>query len=149
MKAVNRMLAVGAAASLALAGAAQAVDPGAPLRVAQAKNPCAAKNPCGAKNPCAAAGKVDPKLISRPAGTKLMAGNAAELVKEGERLWNDKKLSSNGLACNTCHVNNANFKPTFAKPFPHTVAMVQEKAGLKQIKLDEMIQICMLVPMAS
>jgi cytochrome c len=27
--------------------------------------------------------------------------------------------------------------------------MVGEKAGLKQIQLDEMVQICMLVPMAS
>ena len=84
------------------------------------------------KNPCAAGGKVDPKLI-----------------KEGERLWNDKKLSTNGMSCQTCHQGNASFQASFAKPYPHAVQMVGEKTGLKQIRLDEMVQICMVVPMAA
>jgi cytochrome c len=161
MKAVNRMLIVAAAASVALAGAAQAEGPSAPLEIAQAKNPCAAKNPCGAKNPCAAknpcgasnpcaaGAKVDPKLVTRPKGTKLAEAPRAELLKEGERLWKDTKLSTNGVACQTCHVNNAAFNPTFGKPYPHPVAMPKDRAGLKQVNTDEMVQFCLLVPMMS
>ena len=113
------------------------------------RNPCAAKrNPCAAQNPCAA--KLDAKLITRPKGTKLYAAAPREaLVKDGEKLWNDVKLSSNGLACNTCHQGGAAFQPTFAKPYPHQVAMVRDQAGLKSIQLDEMVQACMVMPMAA
>jgi cytochrome c len=106
-------------------------------------------NPCAAKNPCAAGTAVDPKAITRPAGTKLFSGNKAELLKLGGQLWKDTKLSTNGLSCQTCHRENANFSASFARPFPHPVAMVKEKAGLKQIHMDEMVQICMVVPMAA
>lgn len=122
------------------------------LPVAQAAgNPCSGNpsTPCAAKNPCAAGGKIDPKLITRPKGYQPYKGNKAELVKEGERLWNDTKLSTNGLSCNTCHQNHASFAPSFAQPYPHTVAMAQERAGLKKIHLDEMIQACMVIPMAA
>lgn len=105
-------------------------------------------NPCAAKNPCAATAQIA-KLITRPAGTKLFAGKQAELIKEGERLWNDTKLSTNGFACQTCHRGHASFSASFAKPYPHAVGMVKEKAGLNQIHLDEMVQICMVVPMAA
>jgi cytochrome c len=122
------------AATLSLLGA-----PGAPAQT----------NPCAAKNPCAAEGKVDRQLVTRPAGTKLAAGPPADLLKHGEQLWNDKKLSTNGMACQTCHVGNASFKASFAKPYPHPVAMVSEKAGMKQVRLDEMVQLCLVVPMAA
>lgn len=117
-------------------------------------NPCAAKmknpcNPCAAKNPCAAGGGVNPALVSRPAGTKLFVADQATLIKEGERLWNDPKLSTNGLACQNCHVGGASFNPTFAQPYPHPVAMPKAQAGLAQVNADEMIQFCLLVPMAS
>lgn len=72
-----------------------------------------------------------------------------DLTKEGERLWKDTKLSINGLSCGTCHQGNAAFNPTFAKPYPHQVAMVKERAGLSQVNMDEMVQMCMIVPMAS
>ena len=135
-------LVLGAAALALAVPMASAANPCA------AKNPCAA-NPCAAKNPCAAGGKVDPRLIVRPAGTKLAAGKAADLVREGERLWNDKKLSTNGMSCQTCHQGHASFQASFARPYPHVVKMVAEKAGLKQIRMDEMVQICMVVPMAA
>jgi cytochrome c len=137
------------AAALAGAVALAVAAPGA--ATANPCNPCAPKsrNPCAAKNPCAAAAAVDPKLITRPKGTKLYTGNPAELRKEGERLWNDTKLSTNGMSCNTCHQNNGAFNASFAQPYPHKVAMVQEKAGLKTIRMDEMVQICMVVPMAA
>ncbi|HEC14015.1 MAG TPA: hypothetical protein ENI80_12355 [Acidiferrobacteraceae bacterium] len=95
-----------------------------------------------------AAHKVDPKLVTRPAGTKLKAGKSADLVKEGKQLWNDKKLSTNGLSCNSCHKDNAAFNATFAKPYPHTVKMAHDQAGIKTINLDEVVQFCLAAPMA-
>lgn len=128
---VAALLTLGAGEALA-----QRANPCAP------KNPCAAKQPCAAQNPCAAQSQLA-KMITRPPGTKLFAGKQADLIKEGERLWNDAKLSTNGLACQVCHRGHASFRDSFAKPYPHAVGMVQEKAGLKQIKMDEMAQICL------
>jgi cytochrome c len=88
-------------------------------------------------------------LINRPAGTSLLAGDQAELLAEGERLWNDTGLSSNGMACVTCHVNNQSFMATFAEPYPHKVAMSSAMAGMSEIDLDEMVQLCLVVPMAT
>jgi cytochrome c len=127
----------------------------------QAANPCAAKpaNPCAPKaaNPCSpgqaagdASAEVDPKLVLRPKGSKLQGGNSAQLAKEGKALFNDPKLSTNGMSCATCHVDNqANFAPGFAKPYPHVVAMVNQKSGVAEVNLDEMVQFCMVVPMAA
>jgi len=115
---------------------------------AQAANPC---NPCApkAKNPCAASAKLDPKLITRPANYKPYAGNPAELRKEGERLFKDTKLSTNGMACHTCHQGNNAFAASFAKPYPHRVQMASDRIGVKTLHLDEMVQACMVMPMAA
>src|SRR5688500_12549324 len=59
--------------------------------MAQAANPCAAKNPC-------AAAPIDPTLVTRPAGTRLFAGAPDQLIKEGERLWDDRSLGTSGLS---------------------------------------------------
>ncbi len=133
--------------ALALAGPVLAQNPCA----AKSANPCAARsaNPCAAQNPCAAGSKVDPKLVTRPKGTKLAKGNRAEMLKLGEALWNDTRLSSNKLSCNTCHTGNASFQNTFAKPYPHYVAMAKHQGGFKKINLDEMVQFCLVVPMKS
>ncbi|MEW5709293.1 MAG: cytochrome C peroxidase [Pseudomonadota bacterium] len=112
-----------------------------------ARNPCAAKNPCAARNPCAA--KIDPKLVTRPKNYKPYKGDKKELVSYGEKLWNDPKLSTNGLSCNTCHMNHASFQPAFAQPYPHYVAMTDQQIGLKKVYLDEMVQACMVMPMAA
>lgn len=110
-------------------------------------------NPCGPKNPCAVQGgetrELDSRRITRPAGTVLATGDHTQLVKEGERLWKDAKLSKNGLSCDGCHANYGNFMPSFAKPYPHEVAMMRDKAGVQQIRLDEMVQGCLIVPMAT
>lgn len=114
-----------------------------------ASNPC---NPCAAKakNPCAtASNQIDPKLVTRPAGTQLASGNAAELAKEGEKLWNSKTLSTNGMSCQTCHQNYGAFTASFAQSYPHRVTMANDRTGMKKVALDEMIQICMVVPMAA
>ena len=128
----------------AFGGAALAANPCAP------KNPCAAKaaNPCAAKNPCAAGMKVDPKQVTRPAGYKPYKGNKAALIAEGERLSRDVKLSTNGASCSTCHEGNKAFQASFAKPYPHPVQMATD-IGMKKINLDEMVQLCMVTPMAA
>ena len=111
-------------------------------------NPCAATsnpcNPCAAKNPCGSSSKV----ITRPTSTKLMIGDQAELLAEGKKMWADTSLSTNGMACQTCHQQGkAAFGEGFAKPYPHTVGMVKGKFGLEQVELDEMVQFCIVEPM--
>ena len=83
------------------------------------------------------------EAITRPAGYHPRAGN----VKLGEKLWNDTKLSTNGMSCNTCHQNHGAFQASFAEPYPHRVGMAKDKFGAKRVHLDEMIQACMLMPM--
>ncbi len=129
-----------------------------PCGAAAAANPCAAKNPCGAAanpcgggavNPCAAKNpKVDISLVTRPSGTHLAKGDPAALIREGEKLFNDVTLGTNDIACQACHAENGLFKASFAKPYPHRVAMAANQGGMQSINLDEMIQFCILVPMA-
>lgn len=83
--------------------------------------------------------------ITRPAGYKPMVGDAAL----GEKLFNDTKLSTNGMSCASCHANQGAFQASFAKPYPHTVAMAKEQLGRKTVHLDEMVQGCMVMPMAA
>jgi cytochrome c len=113
-------------------------------------NPCAAKNPCAAQNPCAAAMvKMNIKGVMRPANHRPYKGNSQELISYGKRLFSDPRLSSNGMSCNTCHSDNGAFQASFAQPYPHHVQMTDERAGVKAVHLDEMVQFCMVVPMAA
>ena len=121
---------------------------------AKTLNPCAAKtlNPCAAKtlNPCAAAATVNPARIKQPAGVKLAGGSQSNLVSTGERLWNDRMLGKSGLACASCHVDSyGQMLPSFGEPYPHEVAMPKQQAGLSQVNAAEMVQFCMVVPMAT
>jgi hypothetical protein len=111
-------------------------------------NPCATKNPCAA-NPCAADATIDSTLVTRPTGTTLVMTNRADLVTQGERLWRDPVLSTKGLTCQTCHINHGSFLTTFSQPYPHMVAMAKDRASLDKINIDEMVQLCMVVPMAA
>ncbi|MDE2604479.1 MAG: hypothetical protein KGL68_01010 [Burkholderiales bacterium] len=83
--------------------------------------------------------------ITRPPGYKPMAGDVAL----GEKLFNDTKLSTNGMSCASCHANHGAFQASFAKPYPHTVAMARDQLGRKTVYLDEMVQGCMVMPMAA
>lgn len=83
--------------------------------------------------------------IARPAGHTPMVGDTAL----GERLFNDTKLSTNGMSCASCHADHGAFHASFAKPYPHTVAMAKNQLGRKTVHLDEMIQGCMVMPMAA
>ena len=111
-------------------------------------NPCAKKNACNPCNPCNPCGgaTVDPKKVQQ--GSHKLSGKADQAL--GARLWNDRALGKSGLACSNCHVNQYTLmNPTFAKPYPHQVAMPQQQAGLDQVNAAEMVQFCMLVPMAA
>jgi hypothetical protein len=114
-------------------------------------NPCAAKKGCGACNPCnpCAGAKVSAKQFTRPAGVKISTRIDPTLLAEGEKLWNDTNLSSNGLACGTCHKDNGALNASFAQDYPHKVAMPSQMAGVDKIYADEMAQFCLLVPMQS
>ena len=91
---------------------------------------------------------IDPKLVTRPAGTKLFSGASRNaLIKEGEQLFSDPALGTNGLTCSTCHTGPAGFQASFAKPYPHTVAMAEGRAGLSTIDADEFVQFCIAVPL--
>lgn len=137
-----------------------------------AKNPCAIKNPCAVKNPCATkrckpcamkscnpcaatskcGAKANPcaaKKVTRPADYKPYEGNPCKLMALGEKLFNNPALSSNGMSCSTCHNNGVGYNATFANAFPHSVAMARNIFGMESVHLDEMIQVCMVQPMAS
>ena len=86
-------------------------------------NPCAGKNPCnpcGGANPCNPCGarKVSASQFVRPGG-KTSPILSTKQIAYGKQLWNDTRLSTNGLSCNSCHANNAALNATFAKPYPH------------------------------
>ena len=91
---------------------------------------------------------MDAKRFKQPRGVKLAAGK--DLVAQGEELWNDRTLGKSGLACANCHINNyLQMQSTFAKPYPHHVAMPAQQAGVDEVNAAEMVQFCMLVPMAT
>jgi cytochrome c len=81
----------------------------------------------------------------RPPGYKPLKGDPGA----GKALFNDTKLSSNGMSCASCHANHGAFSSSFAKPYPHTVAMARDRLGRKSVYLDEMVQACMIMPMAA
>ena len=108
------------------------------------KNPC---NPCGARNPCGAM-SANAGEITRPVGSGRYSGRRSRLVRRGERLWNDSDLSTNGLTCNNCHMNNQAFLASFVGQYPHEVAMAKG-LGIHSIQVDEMVQLCMVTPMAA
>lgn len=93
--------------------------------------------------------KIDPLKVTRPATYRPYQGNQLDLSAYGEALYKDVRLSANGLSCSHCHEGGNRFAPGFAQPYPHFVAMAREHAGLNQIHLDEMIQLCMMVSMAA
>lgn len=81
----------------------------------------------------------------RPPGYKPLKGKPGA----GKALFNDTKLSTNGMSCASCHANHGAFSTSFAKPYPHAVAMARSQLGRKNVYLDEMVQACMVMPMAA
>lgn len=90
--------------------------------------------------------ETDPAAATvRPPGYKPLKGDPGA----GKRLFNDTKLSTNGMSCASCHANHGAFAASFAKPYPHMVAMARDQLGRKSVHLDEMVQACMVMPMAA
>ena len=89
------------------------------------------------------------KAVRRPEGYAPYQGDVAELRALGEKLFNDNSLSSNGLSCATCHTNGMVYLDTFKNQYPHFVAMGKRDFGMDMVHLDEMVQICMVAPMAA
>ena len=107
-------------------------------------NPGAANGKCGAKpNPDAA------RKVTRPANFQPYEGNPGKLMALGEQLFSDTSLSGNGLSCASCHNDGAGYNATFATAYPHAVAMARDMFGMASVHLDEMVQICMVQPMAA
>ena len=79
----------------------------------------------------------------------LYKADMMALVKEGKMLFMDKSLSTNGMACQTCHAGLDAFADTFAQPYPHMVDMPADSSGVNSVSLDEMVQFCMVAPMES
>ncbi len=120
--------------------------------------PCAPRNACAPrsmpsgckpKGNMAACGPMIPAAaVTRPQGVSAYAGSVEELIAFGEALFKDPRLSGNGLSCNSCHANHASYAPSFAEPYPHYVKMADDQSGIKKIDLDEVVQFCLLSPMA-
>lgn len=111
----------------------------------------AMKGGCGpaAMSGCGPMKHIPKQEVTRPAGTHLYDGaSQAELVSLGERMFKDTKLSSNGLSCFSCHANHASYMPSFAEPYPHFVKMADDQSGIRSVHLDEMVQFCLISPMA-
>jgi len=100
---------------------------------------------CALATPSAFAAGDAGAQTTRPAGYKPIAGDATF----GEKLFKDTKLSTNGMACASCHANHGAYSDSFAKPYPHIVTMATEQLGRKEVYLDEMVQGCMVMPMAA
>jgi len=95
-----------------------------------------------------AAQDIDPQKIRQPSSFTSLTGDA-ESIAQGRTLFEDTSLSTNGLACASCHADFGAFNDTFRAPYPHTVAMAKNRAGLDPVTAAEMVQLCMVVPMAS
>lgn len=89
------------------------------------------------------------KAVRRPEGYTPYQGDVVELRAMGKELFNDTSLSSNGLSCASCHANGMVYLDTFKNQYPHFVAMGKRDFGMDMVHLDEMIQICMVAPMAA
>ncbi|WP_151703029.1 hypothetical protein [Nitrincola alkalilacustris] len=88
--------------------------------------------------------------MTRPADyTPYTTADREALLKTGAALFADTSLSSNGLSCASCHNDLAGYMQTFANPYPHPVHMASSMFGMDQVHLDEMVQLCMVAPMAA
>ncbi len=111
------------------------------------KNPCAnpCSNPCATQNPCA-----NPCAVKNPCSMKDSSGNSPirkwrltdyeSVLDRGERLWVDSTLGKSGSSCSTCHPGGALLN---AKPYPKYIKMANDI-----LTLDQMINFCMINPMA-
>ena len=92
--------------------------------------------------------EVDADAVMRPDDYHPYQGDPDELVAYGEELYANPALSrTGGISCMTCHAGGAQYQETFSDPYPHHVEMALSEFGIDRIHLDEMIQVCMVLPM--
>jgi cytochrome c len=103
----------------------------------------------GAGNGIGFAQELDPSLVTQPDDVEMHEGDPTELTAEGRDLFNNEGLGTSGLACQSCHEGLGNYNATFNEPYPHFVQMAQGRAGLEEVTAAEMVQLCMVVPMAA
>lgn len=87
--------------------------------------------------------------VVRPAGEAAFEASHDELEELGEQFFKDSSLSSNGLACVSCHAGMSFYNKTFREAYPHRVAMPYKRAGLETVDAESMVQFCMIMPMAA
>jgi len=134
------------AVSAVLMGCASSVQAAC---VPKCRGRCSAQSPkCAAKCDAKCGVKADSRLIQRPTGYKPNYPLTPQAAKAGETVFQNTKLSSNGLACASCHRDGQGFQASFKQSYPHKVSMASDSYGLNRIQLDEAIQMCMLGPMA-
>lgn len=93
--------------------------------------------------------EIKPSDLTRPPGSTPFRGDLASLVARGRKLFDATELSTNGMSCNSCHADFGAYGETFKKPYPHFVEMVHEATGLDQVTAEQMVQFCMMRPMAN
>lgn len=87
--------------------------------------------------------------LTQPEGWSLPEGDRAALVARGAELYDDPSIGESGSACMTCHTDFENYNETFRNPYPHFVAMGKNMFDMDEVTAAEMVQLCMVVPMAS
>ncbi|MGJ3263086.1 MAG: c-type cytochrome [Salinarimonas sp.] len=87
--------------------------------------------------------------VTPPADVSRFEAPPERLRATGERLFSDASLSTNGMSCATCHADFQSFNETFTEPYPHFVEMGQGVAGLDEVTAEQMVQLCMIVPMSA
>ena len=90
-----------------------------------------------------------PQTRQAPRGMSARLSSSPGAVKAGGKLFRDTLLSTNGMSCASCYEGRKSYQPSFAQPFPHKMAMAAETYGTRQLHLDEVIQFCMVGPMAA
>jgi len=85
--------------------------------------------------------------VMRPAGIKAFAGSNAELAAIGAKLFRDEGLSTNKMSCNSCHDDFGAFSEGFKQAYPHRMSMAADIFGLEVVEAEQVVQLCMLVPM--
>lgn len=160
MKNLSRLSAMAITSALAVTSAwAAGCSPKCRSKCASAATRCAPKcgakcgakfgAKCGAKCGARCGAVADPKLIKRPAGYRPNYPSTPAAIAAGGKLFRDTALSTNGMSCASCHEGGKSYQSSFAQPFPHKMAMAAQTYGVKQLHLDEAIQVCMVGPMAA
>lgn len=116
--------------------------------VAETEADCGAAA-CPPSPPVSAAAQHLRDRIVRPEGAAAFQGERDALVARGARLFADNDLSSNGLACISCHAGMNLYNDSFTEAYPHRVTMPFETAGLDTVDAETMVQFCLVMPMGT